>query len=162
MSDDACCCADCRKERADTRRKTAPLLIRVIGQPAPQGSKRLVGRHLIESSAGVQPWRDSVAWAARSAAHAAHWTQPDGPVAVDVRFYLPRPAAARRRRFPHTRPDLDKLIRSTLDALTTSGVVVDDARVVKIDAAKLYADEQPHHTQGCVIQVTALDQRPTP
>ena len=41
----------------------------VLGVPAPQGSKRHVGRGvLVESSNALGPWRDAVAWAARDAA----------------------------------------------------------------------------------------------
>jgi len=41
----------------------------VLGVPAPQGSKRHVGRGvLVESSKALGPWRDAVAWAARDAA----------------------------------------------------------------------------------------------
>ena len=32
----------------------------VYGQPAPQGSKRLVGKVMLESSKKVQPWRQDV------------------------------------------------------------------------------------------------------
>ena len=34
-------------------------------------------------------------------------------------------------------PDLDKLLRSTGDALTTSGLIADDARIVAITAEKV-------------------------
>jgi len=71
-----------------------------------------------------------------------------GPVVLGARFYLPRPKAYERRRgvLVHTKkPDLDKLLRAVLDALT--GVVFgDDSQVVEIHAAKRYTDgeEIPH------------------
>jgi Holliday junction resolvase RusA-like endonuclease len=48
---------------------------------------------------------------------------------------------------------LDKLIRSVGDALTDSGIVTDDSRIVRISARKLYAEGiEP----GATIQVKTL------
>jgi crossover junction endodeoxyribonuclease RusA len=42
--------------------------------------------------------------------------------------------------FTHsTTPDIDKVLRSTLDALVQAAVIVDDSRVQSVDARKLYA-----------------------
>lgn len=66
------------------------------------------------------------------------------PSTVVIDFYLPRPASApKHRTLPDRRPDLDKLIRSTLDALTTAGAIEDDARVVEVIARKHYALDRP-------------------
>lgn len=124
----------------------------VRGTPAPQGSKRHVGNGImIESSAKVKPWRQDVRYAAEAAMH-GH--EPlDGPVNVTVDFYLQRPKSApRTRRFPVVKPDIDKLIRSTLDALKSAGVYTDDSRVVGLTASKSYTDDaQP--TSGAYIRV---------
>lgn len=121
----------------------------VAGEPAPQGSKRHVGHGImIESSKKVKPWREAVAWAA--AEHLNGRVRPviEGPVELAITFYFARPTSgkARKRAGPSVKPDLDKLIRSTLDALKTSGLYEDDARVVKIEAEKLYLD--CHTTRG--------------
>lgn len=61
----------------------------------------------------------------------------DAAVRVTLVFHLPRPLKPRHR-FPITKPDLDKLARGTLDALT--GVVFrDDALVVALETRKVYA-----------------------
>lgn len=125
----------------------------VIGTPAPQGSKRHVGNGvMVESSKKVKPWRQDVAAAAREAAEREGWTAPDGDVPVFVSFRLARPrghygtgrnASVVRPSAPlrpAVKPDLDKLLRSTLDALTTSGVIRDDAQVCLLSATKEYAD----------------------
>lgn len=64
----------------------------------------------------------------------------DAPISVTLAFYLPRPKSAPRKViYPTKRPDLDKCIRSTIDAL--SGVAFkDDTQVVSIAATKHYAD----------------------
>ena len=67
-------------------------------------------------------------------------------------FYLPRPKGhhgtgknagivkASAPRFPATKPDIDKLTRSTLDALGEAGVWADDSQVVRLSVSKDYAD----------------------
>jgi Holliday junction resolvase RusA-like endonuclease len=62
-----------------------------------------------------------------------------GPVVVDLLFTLARPQKIRSSIVAHTtRPDVDKLARCVLDALT--GVVyADDGQVVAIRLAKQYA-----------------------
>lgn len=114
----------------------------VVGLPAPQGSKRHVGRGvLVESSRLVAPWRDSVAYACRAAIAEAGWQTLDEACVASVWFYLPRPKSAPKRRiWPDRKPDIDKLARSTLDALGTAGAYTDDARVVSLRLTKVYAD----------------------
>jgi crossover junction endodeoxyribonuclease RusA len=104
---------------------------------------------MIESSAAVGPWRAAVGWTA------ADQRQPfTGPVDVDITFRLPRPRSApKSRTYPDRKPDLDKLIRSTLDGLVESGVIEDDARVVYVSAGKLYAE--PGKPTGALITITA-------
>lgn len=117
--------------------------------PAPQGSKRHVGRGiLVESSRKVKPWREAVKHAALDAFGRGAFT---GPLAVDITFSMPRPRSHYRTgRYAHILrdgapiaparlPDLDKLQRSTFDALTAAGVWGDDAQVVEVRALKLYA-----------------------
>lgn len=133
------------------------LTINVVGTPAPQGSKKgfynqRIGRvQMVESSKKVAPWRQDVR-AAAIEAMGEHWDPIEGPVLLAVLFYLPRPqghyGTGRNARvlkasapsFPAVKPDVDKLLRSTLDALGEAGCWRDDSRVVDVHAVKLYAD----------------------
>lgn len=119
----------------------------VAGTPAPQGSKRHVGGgRLIESSKHVKPWREDVRAAAEHAMNSSAWTIGDQePVTIDLQFWLRRPTShpKRRRTLPVTKPDIDKLARSTLDALTSAGAISDDARVITITATKTYVHPDP-------------------
>lgn len=135
------------------------LTVTVHGTPAPQGSKRHVGNGvMVESSAKVKPWREAVKWAVLQAvldadrwnvrqSYAGRWEiirRPiEGPISVDLVFTVAKPASApkRTRTWPAKRPDLDKLIRSTLDAITDSGAIRDDAQIVELTAAKRYPGE---------------------
>lgn len=116
----------------------------VPGIPAPQGSKRHVGNgRMVESSKALKPWREDIV----RLATAATGTQLDGAVAVEATFILLRPKSvtqAKRPR-PTVKPDIDKLARAVLDALTIARTITDDAAVVNLHASKFYADgsEQP-------------------
>jgi Holliday junction resolvase RusA-like endonuclease len=137
------------------------LRFEVVGLPGPQGSKRHVGgNRMIESSKKVGPWREAVANAARTAHH-GH--QPmDGPLSLTVVFRLPATSSwkaadrARGWRWKDRTPDLDKLLRSTGDALTQAGVIADDARIVTIFATKHetagWTGAQIHIRQGVQLE----------
>lgn len=128
----------------------------VPGAPAPQGSKRHVGHgRMIESSTAVGPWRERVALAV----HAERWPLLTGPVAVDLSFVMPRPKSTPKRRTPAAikRPDLDKLERAILDALT--GIAFqDDAQVVELGASKRLAS--PAGQPGVWISVYDMTEEP--
>lgn len=117
----------------------------VIGTPGPQGSKtRFPNGGMKESSAKVAPWRQDVVAAARTAmALPCRWEQLDGPLALTITFRFPATSSwkaadkVRGWRWKDRTPDLDKLLRSTGDALTTSGLIADDARIVAISAEKI-------------------------
>ncbi len=138
------------------------LVVKVFGTPAPQGSKRHVGRGvMVESSKAVKPWREAVKYAAL-VLYADAKTPPGewmrtGPVLVDVTFTLTRPRShyhtgrnAQLLRdgapvYPAGKPDLDKLLRSTMDALGDAGVFRDDAQVCAVTACKVYGDVAGAH-----------------
>lgn len=152
---------------------TAPALqLTVYGSPAPQGSKnRNAHGALYESSAAVKPWREAVKTAALDALHHdGGWVALDGPVWLDVQFSLRRPKnhygtgrnAGRLKAsappYPTTTPDLDKLVRSTQDALKDAGVVTDDSVVASLSATKVYVFwGDALRTPGAVIKVWCLN-----
>lgn len=131
----------------------------VLGVPAPQGSKKAFQRGskivLVEQSDRVKPWRQAVAAAAMQA-RLDGAPVLEGCLAVEVTFYLKRPKAAARRALPNTRPDLDKLLRSTLDGISDSGVWHDDAQVVSLVAHKRYATDDPDQAQGALIGIVKV------
>lgn len=115
----------------------------VIGLPAPQGSKRHVGKGvMVESSKAVKPWREAVKQAAREAMAKAGVSAPalPGAVRLVIEFYLPRPKkyAKRFNARPKSRPDSSKLLRSTEDAMTEAGIWVDDSYIVDHFISKWY------------------------
>jgi crossover junction endodeoxyribonuclease RusA len=109
-------------------------------RPAPQGSKRHVGRGiLVESSREVGPWRERVALVAHNVMAGSGLL--DGATGVRLEFVLPRPKSAPKTRTPPAvkRPDVDKCARAVLDALT-GVVIVDDAQITDLHAVKRLAE----------------------
>lgn len=113
-------------------------IVFIPGNPAPQGSKRHLGNGImVESSKAVKPWRVDVAWTVRE-----YFPTPlDGAVRLELEFVMPRPKSAPKRSTPPAvkRPDLDKLARAVMDAIT--GVVVaDDSQIIELVASKRLAE----------------------
>ena len=145
----------------------------VYGLPTAQGSKRAfvsskTGRaHVVETNASkVKTWREDVKAAALTALEAGDGVGMSGPVNVGLRFYFPRPKSHYRTGknshllrgaapiYPASKPDIDKVIRSTFDAITTSGLWGDDRQVVMLLAEKFYANET-HHV-GAIVLIEEL------
>lgn len=122
----------------------------ITGTPEPAGSPKIITRN-------ARPfviWQKGPKWT--KAVHKAVtqlWTEPllDEPVLVNLRFWLPKPKKPKFPWVPGTRPDLDKLIRSTLDGLQGS-ILTEDSRVVGVTATKWYAtDEHPAGAEVIVL-----------
>ena len=107
----------------------------VDGEPIPQGSMRSPKAGVVlHSNAKLAGWRNTVSGEARKAYSGKPW---DGPVLVALTFIV-KPPLHNRELYASKKPDLDKLIRACLDAL--DGIVyVNDSRVVRIEAEKVYA-----------------------
>lgn len=120
------------------------LTFTAYGVPIPQGSTRAFlprgwKRPIITAdNAKTKPWRQAIVDACRE--QLAGRPPLEGPVEVELVFYLPRPKSAPRRvMHPAKKPDLDKLVRAALDALTAAGAWRDDGQVINVRAAKRFA-----------------------
>jgi Holliday junction resolvase RusA-like endonuclease len=103
---------------------------------------------------GLRAWTDSIHVECRRARGPDRDRVMCGQVAVRLVFYLPRPKRMRRPA-PTVKPDLDKLARAVLDAL--SGVAYeDDAQVCHLVATKHYADE--YGEVHCRVTVYEIDE----
>jgi len=127
--------------------------------PAPQGSKRHVGNgRMVESSPKLKPWREAV----RQEALATGEPSTHQPVYVHLLFRFRRPKGhytakgelkASAPKSHITRPDIDKLSRSTLDGIT--GVLIaDDSQVAFLVASKEYA--LSGELEGCQIEIREI------
>ncbi len=133
------------------------LAFRVFGVAQPKGNMRAI--HLrgmkfpivTESNRNAKSWAQLVAEGANRALGelpAADRNLLCAAVRVTVAFYLPRPKKYQKRGVPvaHLKaPDIDKLLRGILDALSHV-VFLDDSQVVELLASKHYAevDDVPH------------------
>jgi Holliday junction resolvase RusA-like endonuclease len=150
------------------------LVVDVVGTPAPQGSHRgfinpNTQRVIItQDNKKTKPWRQDVVASTLNtiAARAAGWLRPTGPVDVTITFRLPRiKGHYRTGKYAHllrdnapthssTKPDVDKLARATLDALTNAGAFGDDAQVARLLVEKTYAE--PGQPTGATITIAPL------
>ena len=122
----------------------------VEGEPAPQGSKNGFVKNgrvvMVESSKKVKPWREAVAQQTQQQLKNLYHFPYSQAVEIALVFHLPKPKSVTRS-WPSVKPDLDKLIRSTFDGLTTGGLYTDDALVIAVSASKQYATDRI----GCQI-----------
>lgn len=104
----------------------------VEGEPRAQGSMKHVGNGRMVHDPKMVKWRNRVAECLKTASRIqiGPFEPIDEPVEVAVHFWLPRP---KKPRLEHaaTGLDLDKLQRCIGDALEQSGVLRNDARIVK-------------------------------
>jgi Holliday junction resolvase RusA-like endonuclease len=143
----------------------------VAGEPAPQGSHRaVINPHtgkamLLDGSSDVgkrklKAWRNAVTKSGLLWRMQADplWRAYDGPVQCTMLFFLTRPPSVRRE-YPTVKPDVDKLVRSTLDGLVDAELLVDDALVVHHSAKKQYARTvtsvpvSPSGAAGCLVKL---------
>lgn len=115
----------------------------VYGHPATKGSTVSFlgseGRIITKADCKtLAAWSQAVAWAAR--AERVRLVEKPQAVALTLAFTFTKPKSVTDREAHIVKPDLDKLIRAILDALT--GVAyTDDAQVVSIIASKCYGAE---------------------
>lgn len=109
---------------------------RVDGIPVPQGSMKVFNGHVVHNKgAELAVWRSAIAIEAKRAG----CTPEPGPVKLDLLFVMPKPKTVKRD-FPTVAPDLDKLIRAALDAMTAIAYL-DDGQVIEITANKVYGPQ---------------------
>jgi crossover junction endodeoxyribonuclease RusA len=139
-----------------------PIQFFVAGTPKPAGSKRAFyikkpGRAIItDACAKSKDWKSDVRSEAQKAYSGELWCCP---ISLTLHFFVVRPKSHFRSginsekikesapRLPVTKPDVDKLSRAVMDALT--GVVWrDDSLVVSKFASKRY-----HANPGVEIRI---------
>jgi Holliday junction resolvase RusA-like endonuclease len=88
------------------------------------------------------------------AARADEWETVDGPVEIEVRFRLPRPKSRPEDVWHAVRPDVDKLVRAVLDALSSARLWRDDSQVAYLRVWKRY--ETPGDPTGASIALREI------
>lgn len=128
-------------ERARLRSDGPLLTFQVPGVPRTKGSWSTIqtdkGVAFRNSAKGESSWSDTCGWYARQARQRDRWEMVTKvhAVEVDVDFVLPRPAKPANE---YPIGDLDKLLRSALDAFT--GILyTDDVQVARSMISKAFA-----------------------
>lgn len=140
--------------------------VRGTPKPQPRAKTRVVqpkGRpafaHIYTPRVGDE-WKRAVA---RTAGLHAPAAPMDGPVRVELRFYLPRMKKHERLRVgddaflasDRVGGDCDNLAKAVVDVLQAKGYFVDDAQVAAVDVRKWYAAVGA--VPGLVVRVGAVD-----
>ena len=133
----------------------------VEGSPKAQGSLRHVGNGRLVHGKGMVAWRELVGHTLKQwvGTYFGGWEPLDEPVEVHATFYLPRP---KKPRLEHaaTGLDLDKLQRCVGDALERSGVLKNDARIVRWRAEKHWThdiENEDGHEAGVRVKVRKVE-----
>lgn len=123
----------------------------VEGRPAPQGSKKSVGRgRFVEASKYLPAWRAAVV----SAARLAYSGEPiNVPCRLRVIVFLDKPKKPKFDVAPAVMPDVDKLARAIGDALKIAGLIEDDQLIVSLEIDKMWAVDKP---QGAWISIVTI------
>ncbi len=113
----------------------------VFGEPIPKGSTRAFVVNGVAVTTNANPktkdWERLIKGELQVARPGDIIT---GPVDVTLQFYMTRGKSVKRP-YPITKPDIDKLCRAAIDAMT--GIVFkDDSQVIGLQAIKRYADGQ--------------------
>lgn len=121
----------------------ASISFTVFGTPVPQGSMRGFkrGKHVILTSdnTNLKPWRQEIAGAATVEVTKQGFAPIKRPHAawLIATYYFDRPKSVKKTLEKTTKPDLDKLLRATKDAL--KGIIYDDdSQVMKAIVEKVY------------------------
>jgi Holliday junction resolvase RusA-like endonuclease len=150
----------------------------VPGIPVPQGSMKGYVRRGKGGGAGTVALTNNnpklIEWRMKVTGHAIakqpEWAEVskavfpmEGPIGIRLDFILPRPQShygtgrnakvlkPSAPKYPTGTPDLDKLVRAILDALTDARVWDDDSQVVLVKAVKEY--EGPSWPQGTGVRI---------
>jgi Holliday junction resolvase RusA-like endonuclease len=104
---------------------------------------KVINGHVIHTrGSALAAWRSAIALEARKAGAFPVRV----PIILNMTFILTKPRTVKREN-PTVPPDLDKLIRGVLDALTAIAYT-DDSQVISITAQKIYGE-----TPGVLIDI---------
>lgn len=117
----------------------AALSLRVNGDP--DGQKR--PRVFFNARAGrTMTWSPKSLWAQQVFTKALVMrpkTALEGPLRLDLTFWMPRPKSRGDELWHASRPDFDNLAKSVCDALTRARWWTDDSRIASATIVKLYS-----------------------
>ena len=136
------------------------------GQPRPRAFARKMGNvHVARfyDSDVADAWKRQVALAIAHAVNSSKWALTEAPVAVELRFAMPRPKSHFGAKglkpsapaYHAAKPDVDNLAKLLLDRITRSERIWrDDSQVVSLIVHKFYAVGAE---QGCSVSISTLE-----
>ena len=152
-------------QQSTTPTPSSSFTFTVLGKPAPQGSKRHVGRGvMVESSKRCKPWRQDVRHTALDLRPEGWYANMDAAIALSVVFVFARPKSHFRAngQLKPSAPahctgrigDVSKPVRAVGDACADGVLYAADEQVISLIAHKRYANDRE---QPCaIITVSAV------
>ena len=139
---------------------SADIALRVVGLPASQGSKTRMPNGAMLDGTSPKARANLAAWRSAVRAECQRWLEahPQEPLAepvsvsIDLRF--PTVVSAPFRHYHACSPDLDKVVRSVLDALVQGAVLADDRFVALLIAKATYCGAG--ESAGAMILIRSL------
>lgn len=126
----------------------ASFIVRGNPRPQPRVKARIHGKHATVYDPGTaDDWKGDVI---RAGAPLRPKEPLEGPVSIRILFFLKRPKRLYRKKDPDVAPiassgpDLDNLVKATLDALQADGWFRNDSQVAQIRAQKRYHTKTGH------------------
>lgn len=123
----------------------------VHGRPIPEGSTKAYPVRRPDGSVGatithaksteLMEWRYRIAKGYEEAEGELYDSSIPVSIGIEFHFMRPKSISAKKRPYPVTRPDLDKLVRAVLDALTGMAYK-DDSQVLELKASKFYGERE--------------------
>lgn len=144
------------------------LELHIPGVPAAKGSFRVfrnkaTGAPIVaKDSPATESWQRTCKWFAEQLMRRPGMQRIDGPVGVKAALVLPRAKMTKRgllrstRWAPDVAPDVDKLLRTTLDGLNKI-LFEDDCRIVRLETCKVYERQVAHWpSAGVYLSITPV------
>ena len=147
---------DKQENKVDTREPTVSSVSFVVsGTPTAQPRHRATARggyvrFYLPSEHPVHEYKKAIIEGARRHKNGVI----EGPVRLDILFsFLPaKSAKGVKATFKISKPDLDNLEKAVMDAITESGIWIDDAQVVEKHTAKIIGS-----SEGTSITIQGID-----
>ena len=147
----------------------------VYARPEPQGSVRgfvYQGQFdkkpraiITTNNKKLKPYRQELSHTVMAAMQEAEVVAPMAgkhiPVSVVLDFYLERPPSIpKKRQFMVVKPDIDKICRATLDAMT-GNIFLDDAQVVELSIRKHYGVPERAEVSATILEGAPVERPAT-
>lgn len=143
----------------------------ILGEPVGKGRPRFsvdedTETVRVRTPKKTKKWEEHAEWILRNVWRGA--PALSCPVRVVVRAVYSRPERLDRKKDPDCRlwkvgkPDIDNVVKATLDAMVNASILVDDTQVVRLEAESVYMARDGKDSARVEIEIWTVGEAPTP